>query len=304
MLRYFDTFPNSSILLAGCGGGYDCFTAIPLYLSLKHRVYLANLSFTNRDYLNLFPRINNTSCYDITYTGTLPEDVYFPEYWMAKYLNIHVYAFVDEGMGEYLKGYTALVDYLGIDIIILADGGCDSILTGTEQHLATPVEDVMSMLTVVRLTQFHDKPIRAYLLLLGATVDTFGEINRDDFLTNLAQLDQSNILLEQVKLTLSPAVMTYKHVFEQCHPWRSIVNASICARLDGCSGQVLPPLLVHNEIPRCSNEHFILDDYLITYYLFTLPEVVERIKYIPLIQCDDSDDIDAVIMDFNASLWP
>lgn len=53
------------------------------------------------------------------------------------------------------------------NLIILCDGGCDSIMTGLEEHLGTPVEDAMTMLCVKNLN------IQTYLLLLGASVDTF-----------------------------------------------------------------------------------------------------------------------------------
>jgi hypothetical protein len=313
MFKIFnDINPESNILLAGCGGGYDCFTALPLYFSLKQKymnVSIANLSFTDQKYLDNFPQISE-GCFNISYTQNVDSQIYFPEYELARELNTNVYAFIDNGMKKYEKSYIELIKKLGVDIIILCDGGCDSIMTGKEEKLATPVEDVMSMLIVNKLLDM--KLIsNAYLLLLGSTVDTFGEINRKDFIENIELLTKSNMLLEQVLLTTDKSdknaeyVIKYKRVFERSQPYNSIVNASICARLDKLNGNILPPLLIKDGIPRCDTQYFEIDDYLTTYYLFNLSDIINRICYTDMIKdCDDSDEIDNIIMDFNNKLWP
>lgn len=319
MFTLFDNIhPDTKILLGGCGGGHDCFVGLPLYFALKQKykdVYIANLSFTQEKYLELFPKISE-SCYDISYdTNILSNDLkpaYFPEYELSREISEHVYAFVDEGMKKYEMSYTELVKNLNIDIIILCDGGCDSIMTGKEEHLGTPVEDVMSMLIINNML---DKKLisNAYLLLLGATVDTFVGIHRKDFLENIDNCEQSKILMEKILLTLNPEdinsqyTMKYKQIVEACTPYNSIVNSSICARLDGLNGNIFPPLLKNNNVQRCdgSGKTFELDDYLVTYYLLDLQKCVNRLHYKNLIElCDDSDDIDKIIMDINAQLWP
>lgn len=53
-----------------------------------------------------------------------------------------------------------LVKNLNLDIIILCDGACESIITGSENHLCTPVEDFMIMLAVA----LHRSDIANYCL--------------------------------------------------------------------------------------------------------------------------------------------
>jgi hypothetical protein len=209
MFKTFNVLPlNKRILLAGCGGGYDCFVSLPLYFSLRQQlqtqnVFIANLSFTDIKYLELFPKITD-SCYDIEYDPEilkLESNIkYFPEYELARELSEHVYTFVDNGMKSYELAYIELIKKLNIDIIILCDGGCDSIMTGNEENLGTIVEDAMSMLVVNKLLNY--KLISsAYLLILGATVDTFGEINREDFISNINALEKTNVLIEKIIIT-------------------------------------------------------------------------------------------------------
>lgn len=328
MFKIFNNIdPNTKILLAGCGGGHDCFTALPLYFSLKQyypNIFIANLSFTNVRYLNKFPKIAD-SCYDIyydvgddicynvcdqnPYDNNKTDSFYFPEYELSREISEHIYVFVDKGIKSYENAYTELVKKLGITCIILCDGGCDSIMTGKEEHLGTIVEDIMSMLTVNKLLDMK-KISSAYLLLLGATVDTFGEIHREDFLKNIEALDKSGAQIEKILLTTNisdsnaPYVIKYKHIVEACQPYNSIVNSSICARLDGLYGNVLPPLLIKDGKPRCDKKYFDLDDYLVTYYLIKLSDVIDRIIFKDMIKtCNDSDEIDEVVMKFNADHW-
>jgi hypothetical protein len=317
MFKIFDNIDllNTNILLAGCGGGYDCFTALPLYFKLKERsknVFIANLSFTKVKYLNLFPRITN-SCYNITYNPKILKNIppYFPEYELSRELDINIYAFIDNGMKSYELAYIELVKKLDINIVILCDGGCDSIMTGIEYNLGTIAEDAMSILTVNKLLDM--KLISdAYLLLLGSTVDTFCEIKREDFLMNIELLAKSKVLAEKILLTIDESdknaeyVIKYKQICANCNPFNSIVNASICARLDGLYGNEMPPMLTKkNGISRCSKQHFYIDDYLTTYYLLTLSGIVNRMQYKHLIeQSDNAEKIDKKIMKFNSELWP
>lgn len=295
--------PNTSILLCGCGGGYDIFCGLPLYFNLNERfknIYLTNFSFTEKEYLEKYEKIGN-SCYIVDGTVTFDIDnMFFPEHHLAKELNIIVYAFVDNGMNAYHESIQSLTKTLNTQLIILCDGGCDSIMTGLEPNLATPVEDLMTMMVVNKLG------IQSYLLLLGASVDTYVEIHRSDFIWHLQQLWCKD-LLKQYQLTLNNHVQRYINTFEKCFPRYSIVNSSIIAHLQNQQNQTIPRLLYDDEgIPRCdNNEDFILDHHVTTYYLFDLKPILNRISYIDLIKdLDDSDDIDDIITSINNYIWP
>lgn len=292
MIEYFDDLhPNSKILLFGCGGGYDIFCGLPLYFSLKGRfpnIYLGNFSFTPLSILSQFPTYID-GWYQINSHQELKDYSYAPEYDIARQLNTVVYTYIDTGLQNLKLGMKQLVEDLNLDIIILCDGGCDSIITGSEKHLGTPVEDFMSIIAV------HKLPVQSYLLLLGATVDTFIEIDRNDFLHNINSLEQMGAVLETKVLNIMDT-QRYIEIFKNSKPKNSIVNASIVATLEGHRGHIVPPLLD----PIYCAEDFVLDTYIITYYLLDLFKTLERVPFLDDIKdLNDSDDIDNVIMSFH-----
>jgi hypothetical protein len=142
------------ILLAGCGGGYDVFGALPLYVELTaagKEVHLANLSFT---YLNGLegaiqsPVIPNL--YEVPASAADRRE-YCPEAWLARWLaerlghEGRVWAFDKTGVRPLRAAYRHLVDRLGIDAVVLVDGGVDALLRGDEISLGTPAEDATSI---------------------------------------------------------------------------------------------------------------------------------------------------------------
>jgi hypothetical protein len=147
---------------------------------------------------------------------------------------------------------------------------------------------------------------------LGATVDTFVEMNRADFIENITQLEKDGAIYETIKLSLnkedinSQYVKQYVTTFKACSPWNSKVNSSIVARLEGLEGNVIPPLLLnHNSRKVLNAMTFMLDDYLTNYYLINLQHVMNKICYLILINnVDNSDDIDSIIMKLNDTLYP
>jgi hypothetical protein len=88
----------------------------------------------------------------------------------------------------------------------------------------------------------------------------------------------------------------YIEIFKNSKPKNSIVNASIVATLEGHRGHMVPPLLD----PVYRADDFILDEYLITYYLLDLEKTLSRVQFLDKIKdLDDSDDIDSAIMNFH-----
>ncbi|MFT4705081.1 MAG: hypothetical protein ACI81R_002789 [Bradymonadia bacterium] len=79
--------PGSTLLLAGCGGGYDIYCGIPLYLALVrrgHTVHLANLTFAD----NRIPGVERLtpSLTKVTHEST-PKGEYHPEVHLAVWLH-------------------------------------------------------------------------------------------------------------------------------------------------------------------------------------------------------------------------
>jgi len=293
---------HDTILISGCGGGYDIFTGLPLYFELlsKHTTnhfVIANLSFTHIDLLKKFS-VSNRHYYKVKFDDSLSDDklTFFPEYELSRQLNKEVYCFVDDGLVALQAAYTELVKDLNINIIFLCDGGCDSIMSGIEYDLGTPVEDMMSIYIVDTLLK--NKLINnAYLTLLGTTVDTFIEIHHDDYIANVNQLKNKGGLLYTAQLSISDSyVNQYINIFSKCHPKNSIINCCIVASLEGNYGDYQHKYLEG----RCELYKFNITSDTSTYYILSLEKVAEHVKYLGgLSKFDNSDDIDTYIMEYN-----
>jgi hypothetical protein len=146
--------------LAGCGGGYDVFGAIPLLLEFAEtgqEVHLANLSFS---YLNgLDGAIRNEALpnlYEVSGAIASP-NAYCPEAWLARWFEQRlgrrqsIWCFEKTGVRPLVAAYRHLIERLQIDCIVLIDGGVDSILRGDETSLGTPAEDLVSVAAVHQL---------------------------------------------------------------------------------------------------------------------------------------------------------
>lgn len=162
------------VLIAGAGGGFDVFAGLPLAVALWDQgveVHLANLSFTPLELVDL-------DCWAAPHVAlirpeTVGPDDYFPERVLARWLAAQdlpsdVYAFPKVGVQPIRAAYRHLVDRLGLDAIVLVDGGTDILMRGDEAGLGTPVEDITSLAAVAAL----DVPVKL-VTCLGFGIDSY-----------------------------------------------------------------------------------------------------------------------------------
>jgi hypothetical protein len=145
------------VLLAGCGGGYDVFGAVPLLVELQARgleVHLANLSFTYLNGLELAEQEPGVPNLYAVGPRCAVQREYCPEAWLARFLAEQlgytrpVWGFDKTGVRPLRRAYQRLVEKLGIDALVLIDGGIDALLRGDESELGTPEEDNTSLAAV------------------------------------------------------------------------------------------------------------------------------------------------------------
>ena len=146
----------NTVLLAGCGGGFDVFSGLPLYFALSDAgktVHLANLTFSNIPPdagRRLGPEVVEVA-HDANGMSS-----YFPEKHMAKWFHIqgrdvNVWAIERYGPAAVARAYRALADELKPDTVLLVDGGTDSLMRGDETGLGTPAGRVRRRAAVVEL---------------------------------------------------------------------------------------------------------------------------------------------------------
>ncbi len=286
---------NDVILMAGCGGGYDIYTGLPIYYALKHKygkqcpqIVLSNLSLS----CEILPNVTQIgkACYKIDESS---ECLGRPaEFQLSSKLDQPVYSFDCTNVSEFVQSYQLLVDQYQVTTILICDGGCDSTFSGQEYELGTPVEDMISLYAFSQINFKH-----SYLILLGANVDTFCDVRHQDWIANLSKLIDKQALLTTIQLTAEmPEVQSYINLFKQIGSCQSIVNAGILSALEHNYGNYHHPLLDD----RCRLGEFQITLETAKYYIFDFNKVVNHIEYLHGIgQCLTDDDVDYYISQYN-----
>lgn len=286
-----------NVLIAGVGGGFDIFSGLPLYFGLQadgKQVHLANLSFSllpPEPEARLAPAV-------LTVTATTPRVTdYFPEKHLCQWFrgqgeDIAIHCFERTGVQPLLEAYRALVAHLGVDTVILVDGGTDSLMRGDEYGLGTPQEDIAS------ITAVHELDVeRKLLVCLGFGVDHFHGVCHAHFLEAVAELTRSGAYLGTVSLLEEmPEVRRYREatetVFTMMPHHISIVSSSILSALEGMYGD-------HHATVRTEGSQLWINPLMPLYWCFRLGPVAERILYRDaMLETRSYMDINAVIDEF------
>ncbi|MFN8413926.1 MAG: DUF1152 domain-containing protein [Anaerolineales bacterium] len=292
-----------NILIAGAGGGFDIFSGLPLYFGLKaegKQVHLANLSFSflPPPYAVKEQRLS-PSLFKVTADAPLLSD-YFPEKFLSLWFReqgeeIPIYCFERTGVRPLLASYQALVNHLGVDTIILVDGGTDSLMRGDEIGLGTPQEDSSSILAVNEL-----KVERKMLACLGFGVDAFHGVCHAHFLEAVAELTRTQGYLGMFSLLremheVQQYIAATKAVFNSMPRDISIVSSSIMAAIDGNYGD-------YHSTPRTRNSQLWINPLMPVYWCFQVAAVAERILYRDaMMTTENFTDVSSVIREFRNS---
>lgn len=177
-----------------------------------------------------------------------------------------------------------------IDCIYLVDGGCDVLLTGKEEGLGTPVEDMMHLRVILDL-DIKEK----YIMAIGVDIDIADDVKLEDLENRLHELESYKLL----EFKLSPdmdSVIKYCNIFEQCQPINSIVQSLIIACIQGHTGYYTPPHLV----PRIGLNKIYLNPRICTAYVYNLHHIAHDVIYLGDIKDEmDTDDVEVLIINYN-----
>lgn len=269
-----------TILLAGCGGGFDIFCGLPLFYRLRKqgkRVILANLSFSHLlDARNA--RQFAAHGWEVT-PETLGNERYFPELHLLRWLrgqNIEtsIFCFENLGVAPLCDSYAAIFEEIRPDAVVLIDGGTDSLMRGDETGIGTPIEDCASLLAVSEL----DLEAK-FLVCVGFGVDAFHGVCHAQFLENVAQVSQAGGFLGVSSLLPAmPEVAFYReaseHVFRKMSHAPSIVSSSILNAIDGQFGDF-------HSTDRTRNSRLFINPLMAMLWSFRADLVTSRLLYPP-----------------------
>lgn len=271
---------SQRVLIAGMGGGFDLFGALPIVYALRAQgkhVELASLSFSymgGSDAQALMPG----HVYKVN-AETQGNEGYFPERDYCRFSRDRwgdeetIYCIERLGLTQLRQAYNTLEALLEVDTLILIDGGTDSLMRGDEAGLGTPAEDIMSLAA----TRHLELP-RKLLISVGFGVDSYHGICHAQFLEAVAQLDrQGDHLGTWSLLRAMPEVQRYMEAIaylQGCCPGReSIVSASICSALEGDFGDT-------HRLERTRHSVLWINPLMTFYWSFNLDAVTDRVLYL------------------------
>lgn len=271
---------SQRVLIAGAGGGFDLFGALPLVFALRAQgkeVHLASLTFSYMGGSDARPE--RGGLYEVN-AQTEGNEGYFPERdycrWAAQRLGElkeRVFCIERLGLTQLRVAYQELQARLNVDTLILIDGGTDSLMRGDEAGLGTPAEDVLSLAATRAL------PIeRKLLICIGFGVDSYHGICHAQFLEGVAELAKKDAYLGAWSLLPSmPEVAQYMEAItylQGCCPGReSIVSASICSALEGEYGD-------QHRLDRTRGSVLWINPLMALYWCFKLDAVTDRVLYL------------------------
>lgn len=235
---------SKSILIAGAGGGFDVYSGLPIYFTLREMgktVHLANFSFSEFGILSIVSQI------EVLIDGLLVgvqgpityAMPYYPEGYLSQWFktihdeDVTVWMFARPGVVPLTEAYQALVEHLKIDAIILVDGGVDSIMRGDEIGAGTLVEDSISLGAVDRL----DVPVKL-LACLGFGTEVEEMVCHYNALENIGALAAAGGFLGSCALTPQMPVFQQfeaacRYVWEQPTHQKSHISTRIIPAVRG-----------------------------------------------------------------------
>lgn len=269
-----------NVLIAGTGGGFDFLCGLPLQLELEalgKRVHLANLSFTPLQSVRDCVR-HTEWLYEATAASHGPD--YFPESYLCRWFkerhdrNESIWCFGATGVEPYSESYRFLVERLGIDTILLVDGGVDSLLRGDEHSLGTPLWDALTMAAVDGL-----QIPRKYLATTAFGAERWDKISHSQAFARISDMTRRDALLGVSTLLRSTAegaafVDAAHYIFERQKTRPSIVISSMLSALMGDFGE--RPVNIYTE-----NTPIWVSPLMSLYWFFQLDEVARQKRFLP-----------------------
>ena len=252
-----------SVLLCGCGGGFDFVHGLTLYQELRRlgkTVVIGSYSFGAPEEIGGLAEVVFSEQGVIAKrvsAANLPARSYAPEVHLCSFLDTqepdaaphYVYAYYARSFSvpRLRSLYQQLIDRHAVDAVILIDGGSDSLMRGDEEGLGDPIEDAVSVAAVASLPGLRLK----LLVCLGLGADRYNQVSDAASLRAVAELTAQGGFLGAVSLEpQSPSFHFYRQGLEHIYArhgergFRSVVAGTIVSAVEGWFGrESVPPLL-------------------------------------------------------------
>lgn len=254
-----------TVLLAGCGGGFDFvhgMLLVPELARLGKRVVIGSYSFGEPEAIGGDAPVvfddDGVIARRITPASVAPPH-YGPEVHVASFLDERLPAGAPHAVYAYYarsftvprltRLYAQLVREHAVDLIVIVDGGSDSLMRGDEEGLGDPIEDCVSVTTVAGLTG-----VDRLLLTVGLGADRYNHVSDAASLRAVAELTAAGGFLGAVAFTPDDlAFRFYRDCLDHLdarQEFRSVLAGAIVTAGEGHHGRdVVPPRLASRVRP-------------------------------------------------------
>lgn len=248
-----------TVLLCGCGGGFDFVHGLALYpelCRLGKNVIIGSYSFGNPDKITgAEPVFAEDGAKAVRVTAASIADAHYgPEVHICSYLDsVHPKAAPHFIYAYYARSFTVptlsrlyrqFIDEHSVDAIVLVDGGSDSLMVGDEEGLGDPIEDAVSIAAVASLSGLKAK----MLIVVGLGTDRFNQVSDAASLRAVAELTRAGGFLGAVSLEPTAAGSVFyrdclDHIYQR-QKFRSVLAGTIDSAIQGWFGRdEVPPVL-------------------------------------------------------------
>jgi len=247
-----------TVLLAGCGGGFDFVHASLIWPELRRlgkEVVWHSYSFGRPERIGDAPLVWSSEGVEVRRVSSdcIPPVDYCPEVHLASYLDSQrvddeshwLYASYarDWTVPSLTEFYTHLVREHDLDAVVLFDGGSDSLMMGDEEGLGDPIEDAVSVAAVSNL----EVEIKL-LVAVGLGADRFNHVSDGATLRAVAELRSLGGFLGSLSID-SRMARQYRELLEHIYArqeFRSVLSGCIAAAARGLHGsEVVPEDMAH-----------------------------------------------------------
>jgi hypothetical protein len=255
-----------TVMLCGCGGGFDFVHSLVLYPELKRlgkNVVIGSYSFGNPERIEgdapVVFDVDGVIAKRVT-AASIPDPYYGPEVHACNFLDqrypesaphfVYAYYARDFTVPLLERFYRQLVQEHSVDAMILVDGGSDSLMVGDEEGLGDPIEDCVSVTTVAFLEEVRPK----ILISLGLGCDRFNNVSDAASLRAVAELTAEGGFLGAVALEpTSTGFLFYRDCLDHINgrqQFRSVLAGAIASAGEGhFGGDPIPPRLQSRVAP-------------------------------------------------------
>ena len=253
-----------TVMLCGCGGGFDFVHSLILYPELTRlgkRIVIGSYSFGDpNEITGDAPVVFDTEgviAKRVT-AASVPVPYYGPEVHVCSYLDGQfpqnaphfVYAYYARAFSVPLLKtlYRQFVQRHSIDAFVLFDGGSDSLMVGDEDGLGDPIEDCVSVTTVASLAELKTK----ILISIGLGCDRYNHVSDAASLRAIAELTAQGGFLGAVGLQPSSAGFRFyrnclDHIYAR-QGFHSVIGDAISASIEGHFGSEYVPTRLKSRV--------------------------------------------------------